>query len=261
MLQRDGKFGKKPPFSDKTQLKLVCKDCAKPQALSLFTVAAPRKRIDQQRCLGHEGKMWICPNNVWDFEFVKKLRNRPWDYQPAASGSSPLYGPCSCGNHTIWLGKQSLIQERPILRQPWPMRSSIQRISRRNVVEALQRIKVRICPHVNFSDDTVAELFFTDCNLASHPSSCRTCQQHIRSCTVCGTQFQFELQKVWPHDVLVKIVTSRPLPNFMVVTDPSWINQLALPLEISSLEREWEMNAVPPVLRITQMLPREYRQG
>ena len=149
MLQRDGKFGKKPPFSDKTLLKLVCKDCAKPRPLSLFTVAAPRKIIDQQRCLGHEGKMWICPNNVWDFEFVKKLRNRPWDYQPAVLGSSPLYGPCSCGNHTIWLGKQSLIQERPILRQPWPMRSSIQRISRRNVVEALQRIKVRICPHLS----------------------------------------------------------------------------------------------------------------
>ena len=259
MLQTDGKMGKKPQYSDKTQLKLICTDCAKPRPLSLFPVAAPRKSADQQWCLGHEGRMWICPNNVWDYHFVKELRNRPWDYQPAARGSSQLYGPCSCGNHTIWLGKQSLIQERPLLRQPVWGQSRNHRISRKYVVEALRRIKVRICPHVSFSDDTVAELFSTDCNLANHPPWCQTCQRYIRSCTICSTNFQFELQNIGPREVLVKIVTSRPLPNFSDITDPSWINQLALPSEVPSLEREWETNTVPSAFRVTQMLPREYR--
>lgn len=259
MLQRDENFGKQPPSSDKTRLELVCKDCVKPRPLSLFSVAAPRKLADRQRCLGHEGSMWICPNNVWDYQFVKNLRNRPGDYQPAVS--SPFYGPCPCGNHTIWLGKQSLIQERPILRQPVWRQSRNQRITRRYLIEALRRIKVRICPHVSFSDDTVAELFSTDCNLLNHPPWCVTCQRHIRSCTICGTNFRFELQNDGPHEVLVKIVTSRPLPNFFDVTDPSWVNQLALPLEVPSLEREWEMNPVSPALRITHIITREYRQG
>ena len=60
MLQRDGKFGKRFSLSDKTQLKLLCMDCAKPRPLSLFLVTAPWQNADQQRCLGHEGMMWIC---------------------------------------------------------------------------------------------------------------------------------------------------------------------------------------------------------
>ena len=36
----------------------------------------------------------------------------------------------------------------------------------------------------------------------------------------------------------------------MDVTDPSWLDQLALPLEVPSLEREWKMEPVPSALRI-----------
>ena len=56
--------------------KLVCSACEKAQDRSIFSSAARQRSPEVRQCLGREGRTWICPHQVWNYEQALDFQQR-----------------------------------------------------------------------------------------------------------------------------------------------------------------------------------------
>ena len=145
------------------------------------SMAAILTKALSRECRGHEGRMWICPHEMWDYAQVRDFRtgskfrkHLQWIW---------LYGLCKCGNHVVWLGPDRVYQWRSLLTiLAWV--KALKSI----VIHALNWFDVHICPRIKMSDAVVLEAFPDDLEVRLGFCYCEKCnmlESQISKCTIC----------------------------------------------------------------------------
>lgn len=223
MLERDQRLSKS---------KLVCSSCIKVRDTSSFSISAVRDVPSERQCLCHEGKMWICPRNVWDCSQVQAFRDDPNRCQ--------TYGPCECKNHSVWLRGGNLTTLRPLL--ALDAGSPMSAIS---ITTVLRPLDLNACPHIKLNDPVVLRWFLEDYGMSQADRTCK------RKCLVCKATFEFELGTPLNGKRVLNFVIQRNL-DIYDVADPDWISQLSYPHEFADLERAWDACPVDPSIQETR---------
>lgn len=235
-----------------------CNKSNREQGASFFSLGALRGPAEQRQCLFHEGRLWICPSNIWDYTKAKRLcRDIFCDnlIKPVYHGRAAVSGLCQCGNHFLYLSAATLIQAIPlfctVMRDPTDTELDLVKIN-------LARSPLRLCPHINDRCTKLSHRFSAnckrECNAPRSSCSCSTCAREGDTdlvCSQCETSFQFR----WRRDRKTPtgtthsfyILTRRTL--FSSVEDKgqreqnskqTWLGQISIPSEFPGLTEEWK---------------------
>ena len=234
MLDQDRKFPRHV---------LICSACATTHHLSLFPLEARRSSPVKRKCRGSEGKLWICPHNVLDYDQAKAVEGY---FKRPPSGSSraevlPFTQNCEDQDHHVYLTQWYFEQSRPIVyfNDEMPL-------SKKILVAALNSLGVRICPHLRITDETIHSLFSFDFRNLFEILSTRSYARDARppryvECVSCHTSISFEIRhSSWPKNGSVLCLEIRKNFGFLKgVTDPRWISHLTSEADLGPLRREW----------------------
>lgn len=155
MLDRDQRLSKS---------QLVYCSCIQVRETSLLSIPAVRNVPSERQCRGHEGKLWICPHNLWDYSQARAFRDDPNRYQPAVAGAREFswpYRPCERKNHSIGLGTVTLTTYRPLLAVD--IGSTISKLA---VATALRPLNLNVCPYIKLNDLVVRKHFSENCSMS-----------------------------------------------------------------------------------------------
>ena len=238
MLDRDGKI---PPS------KAVCSGCADTHDRSLFSSESLAQSSSERRCLGSAGRIWVCPHWIFDHNLV--------------TTSSKLGGSHACGKKRVAVVTvdHAFTDTEPTIM--WPiavLRGSGEAPSKKLVEGILARTDLRVCKHLNFSDNFVSSLYNPDCKkLWTHENDpicpCPVCTRQPQpataaesldsfsggTCESCGTNLCFTIRANRDGEKELKLVIRRKILRFQGCTDWAWIEQVDAPRDFEELERKW----------------------
>ena len=222
MLERDGQL---------SEQRLVCSRCVQTHERSLFSSQARQKEPTKRYCIGHEGRVQICPYQELSYANVT-------EWTPYYS-----YGPCyhengnwrirytDGGRLTLYLYRSRLLGV-PLDKIRWP-----------DIMKVLSRC-LPFCPHTHSSDkDFLDRIHYHD--HSNHLGMCAECPAHDQpdeydessyvghhNCVTCGAWIKISIAEERRHKTVIQISVHRDLgPLSTKPTDPQWIANVTVPLE------------------------------
>ena len=175
----------------------------------------------QRQCRGREGRLWICPHRVWSF--CDMISAAPIETRSCDR----------CFNRHLFLGPLCVTVQYPLLRIPKRARFDLLAIR-----EALNILRVRLCPHLLANDKIILNSFHSDCTKVSNCRSPLPCCAYNAGnpprCTSCRTSVYFQVSESKKDgSSSVTFLVYRHLgKRGGGITDPDWIAQLTMPEEI-----------------------------
>ncbi len=147
MLARDRKF---------PQGRLVCSACTTTHDSGLFRCTAHYVPSSKRKCRGSEGRMWICPYKILDYEQIKAIKEH--FRRPPRARSNNLEIPailerCKDPDHYVSITSNQVRQWRPII-----YINNETPLCEQNIVAALGSLNTSICPHLRVTDRIVQSL-------------------------------------------------------------------------------------------------------
>ncbi len=232
-----------------------CSNCFVYHPIQLFTEGMLRGWRHERKCIGAEGKMWLCPHTRLNYQSTQAGRGSVG----ACCDDNVHFSRVDANGVTIWLPVKVFSPE-------WHCdRSSNKSPSYEKLKELMKQRDLRICPHLKMSDRWVYEaaaemkgvqIGLGDRTLRKAETSAmnslkkiektlllvkrdkRLDQRGVRGCRECDASWEFVLD-----DMAVSLVVYRPFNETHEITHPSWCKQLALPSDLEELEREWVADA------------------
>ncbi|KAL8724732.1 MAG: hypothetical protein Q9181_006696 [Wetmoreana brouardii] len=236
----------------------VCVTCVKLKDISFFSLAAQRGPAVKRQCIVHEGRLWVCPRKIWNFELAIRLCSDTGDNRHSLSPEqASVCGPCQCGKHFTLLHDNALIQAIPISIRMSPDPSVLES----DIEAAKEDFHVRFCPHMSISNQRVFSRFSAQCqrrfSATARSCFCRICRSddfgERMHCSICLTSYQFRIARFSEgfHDYATVFFLSRKIlgkGDPRDVTHDStqmWLNHISLPSELPGLKLEWSWNYSP----------------
>lgn len=227
MLERDGRL---PPS------KATCNTCKAVHDISLFSPVARRREQRQRECLGHEGRLWICPHRIYSFSLVESNLE-------LLSKGPKMEKRCNCLNQVLFLGTWCITVEYPLLTVPkrpnfsWP-----------EVMKSLKQPRIRLCPHLRSSDQIVVGYFHLQCPRVEKSGSLwhrwRRGYSEVSRCKLCRTSAYFKVSDGQDTSTLKLLVYRHLGKHGKDVNEPQWIAQLAMPEDFPAMEKEWQASSM-----------------
>ncbi len=138
----------------------ACSTCVRTHCSKLFNDKARRAMSATQKCGGSEERIWICPHRVLDYNQVKAAEEyfrRPKGLRPINTVLAAILAPCKDLDHFVSMSSDLVQQWRPVLY----INNGIS-LRTDDVLEALNSLDVRICPHIRTTNQVVHILFLLD---------------------------------------------------------------------------------------------------
>lgn len=159
------------------QLRYVCVTCRKVKGHHSFSLAATRGPSNKRQCLAHEGRLWICPDKIWDTHFAKRMcraMSRSRDMLTLEGDS--MSGLCACGNHYLFFENDAVIQARLIKIWLGPVGGTLEL----DIKNIKRNFNIRCCPHMSISNRKVLDRFSGQCQRSFSASAvicfCKICR-------------------------------------------------------------------------------------
>lgn len=199
----------------------------------------------------HEGRLWICPSNIWTYEQITALSEQLVNFGPRLKAQNQSFpggfGLCHCKQHFNTVDDEMIIQAYPIIWLPKfaPMPT------REGVAQLLRDVNLRICPHRSMSDPEIPECFRRRCirgfGKDGGPCLCATCRRQVITesslCHKCRTKVQFRRQTNADGSTTLYLVVGRfPLDGSILKKYAYcfWLDRMFVPSEMQRLKDEWE---------------------
>lgn len=230
MLDRDGK----PPLS-----KTFCGGCE--QAHTAFSQPWLAQPVEERRCLGTAGLVWICPHQI--LEYGKATASMARDSHEC-EGIASYIGGTWCSRVA---GYGTFLTHWPIMRVvPNCVPSS------EEVNEALGPLNAPVCPHLRLNDAHIASVYSQtrplrrcrkyeggttkDCR----PEVCWSEPPLVTICNFCSTRIQFQIRGQYYGPDALYVTILRKFTKIRSCTDPAWICHVAHPADFEEYARAWQ---------------------
>lgn len=224
MLERDGKI----PAD-----RLICSQCITTHSKAMFSQVSLTACSLQRKCLGHTGRVWICPHLVFSHEQIYGDR-----FSAFREVMRNYRGCRTCGWNIYSDGFRSFIAFAVV---------SIfedSDLDDDKVVAVLGALDATICPHLRLSDPFVSSLYHRECGLIKRPGKARNYHCNCRAgamrhlCPTCSAQINFMIHDSFSGPSTLNIVVSRNFAHSHVAS-ADWKSQIAQPDELEAVERGW----------------------
>lgn len=242
MLERDGTM---------SSAKLPCSECCQVHHCSVFTRTAIAQESSKRKCIGCEGKIWICPHRDWSCSRINSLMF------PPRLNLYMLYD-CRCPGDTVFSPRKLEVSTTfPLLKVITGKTSLIA-----DCVAKCKVAQIQFCPHLRSSDEAILDSLYTEFSRLSakldqliHSQACSSEKAYSGlQCQTCKTRVSFGVFDCRGSQKL-KVVATRELAQSSELvlrpTDPEWIKHLAMPEDFASLTEDWENHA------LRELIPRQ----
>lgn len=176
-----------------------CRLCSEENLCSDFSITALRRRDNQQVCIKHEGLLWVCPSNSWNYEQASALGQDLASLGPRLKAQARPFpggiGLCPCKQHFTTVHNSTIIQAFPIKR----FASQAMMPTPTMVAQLLEDVHLRICPHRSMSSPQIPKCFRPNCirtfDMDKSQCPCLCCRNWLKFkwkyCYPCFTEVQF----------------------------------------------------------------------
>lgn len=250
MLERDGTMSKS---------KLSCSGCSQAHHRSLFTPPAVAQDSSKRKCIGQEGRLWICPHRIWSCAWMNAIRTQP-SFHRYYQYACPC--PVDVDIFSITLG---LKVTYPLCEVKFGEKFSV-----RDIVAACKAAEIQFCPHLRSRDEAILNCLHADCDrlttlscLLIFSPGCPNEEAHSGlQCRMCMTTVSFGIHKTAADTQKLKANVKRHyaqptnLQTMFRPTDPEWIKHLAMPAEFASLKENYEIHTLKNLVSPT--VPKPY---
>ncbi|KAL8924350.1 MAG: hypothetical protein Q9208_004132 [Pyrenodesmia sp. 3 TL-2023] len=232
-----------------------CSHCWAYHPAEMFTEGMLKAWRHERKCIGAEGRMWICPHRQLDFQSTQRFTCRV--------GVS-----CDDNVHFSRVNVNGVTISLPVMvfSEGWYHDRSPNKGPSYGELKALVKQRnLSICPHLKMSDRSVyatataiknVRTGLADRALGKAETSMlkslrkiekkleRVSQDEslewrgVRGCRECDTSWEFVMGDL---DITLKVY--RPFIHTHRIDDPGWYRQVALPSDFDELEREWLADA------------------
>ncbi len=196
--------------------------CCSIHPVSYFSATEIQKYGGARLCLGRQGRHWICPHTVLDFDQFESYLATKRDAVQA----------CDDYLHfIIMLGHSMLVL---------PFLEAEDGVSypKSFVTEALKRHDIQVCPHMRLSDPAVLTYLSAQCE---GTALCQCKQRYLelrrRAWHKCNTAVMFRTRTYYGR--IFQVIVHRLIDSFRGPVDPAWIALLTSRSDFVPLEAEW----------------------